>query len=896
MKKFIPSILVILFSFECLALKVSGTVTERSGAPVSGAKVSFVDSKTPSKEYVAYTNSFGQYDINETHPANHLSLYCYPNPFNRQTVISFHLDQKQRIELAVHNIAGQKVRVIFSGELDSGHHQFIWDGLSQRGAPVAAGTYICSLQTGKRRPTSAKMVVQGGENMAFPVWPPPMDPSEEELPSGTPKIYNIFISGNGFETHRVNGIDLTGVTHKDFVIDRKVWTPFSTTGNYLGVYNGVDYTPVFIKGVNIGATVPGSWPGQLAISSEQYARWFRMIADAGFNTLRIYTLHFPRFYDEFARYNRENPDKPLYLLHGAWLNEEYHIPNSEDDLYSLTEIFDLGIQEVIDCLHGNRTIRYNPRHDKTNTAYGQFRTDVSPWVIGYIIGREIHTLEVEYTNFLHAQMTSYAGAHVSIENASPTEVWLTERIDRLIAHETSNYHTTRPVANSNWPTLDPIDHPSEPEGTHEDDVSINLNKLRLINATGGFFVSYHAYPYYPDFINSDIEYQNAYDDEGLNNYVAYLSHLRSHYTNFPLLITEFGVPSSYGNAFTSISGMNHGGMTEEQQGNFNMRMLRNIYGTDCGGGVMFSWMDEWFKATWITHPLTSGRRNLWHNMCSPENNFGLIRFAPNPNYYNDRKSQDIEMAKVSRTDTWHDFATFNLDIALRSRLNTGDTLWIAFDTYKRDVGESTLPNGKRVINNRAEFLLRITPDSANLYVTKAYNLFGLSLRLCEAEAYQTTVTDGAPWRLLQWRSGTQWYYGFPYIQDIGKLAVCKGNATPKTHQAVHIKDDNISIRLPWTLLNFSDPSWYEVIDDNTSQTLCNTRRACGMQFLKSSPTTGVALTLIYNDEIAELATYHWRDWDLNSEDILDPSMYIEVEKDALSIIREGLKNTPFTPR
>ena len=108
-----------------------------------------------------------------------------------------------------------------------------------------------------------------------------------------------------------------------FDVSGTVFVPFSTAGNYLSVFNGTVYTPFFVKGVNLGASVPGSWPGQLAITSEQYARWFRMMTGAGFNTVYIYTLHQPRFYAEFARYNMENPDKPLYLLQGVWLPEEY---------------------------------------------------------------------------------------------------------------------------------------------------------------------------------------------------------------------------------------------------------------------------------------------------------------------------------------------------------------------------------------------------------------------------------------------------------------------------------------------------------------------------------------------------------------------------------------------
>ena len=660
--------------------------------------------------------------------------------------------------------------------------------------------------------------------------------------------------------------------------------PFSTTGNYLGIYNGRDYTPIFIKGINIGAAVPGSWPGQLAISSAQYARWFRMIAHAGFNTVYIYTLHQPRFYKELARYNIENPSKPLYLLQGVWLREEYPSRNTHNDLYALSEVFDSEIQNVIDCVNGNNSIPF-----RFGEGFGEYVTNVSQWVIGYIIGREIRAQEIENTNVRHFHRTTYTGRHLSIEDASPSEVWITERLDRLIAHETSKYRVSRPVASSSWPTLDPLDHPSEPEGSGHDDNSVDMKKLKLVDAPGGFFLAYHVYPYYPNFMNTEVRYQTTRDEDGINNFLVYLQRLKSHYTNFPLLITEFGVSTSLLVASSSISGMNHGGMTEEEQGRYAMRMLKNIYDTNCGGGAMFSWQDEWFKTTWITHPMTSGRRNLWHNICSPENNFGLIRFAPNPNFYSSRQTQRIASGKVSRTEIWHDFATFNIDIGLRSRLGTGDTLWIAIDTYLRDRGESLLPN-KRRINNRAEFLLGITSQSATLYVTEAYDLSGLAIRLNESRAYQTTVSDRAAWRIYRWRYNSR---NSPHTQNIGNLNVWTGALPPKTHHLVHIKDDKISIKLPWTLLHFSDPSDSAVIDDNTSQNLCASQIACGMQYLSSSPTNGIVLTLLINNDLTALSPYSWNSWELNDDEVIDPRMFIEVEKESLRIIREGLRNTSF---
>ena len=80
---------------------------------------------------------------------------------------------------------------------------------------------------------------------------------------------------------------------------------------------------------------------------------------------------------------------------------------------------------------------------------------------------------------------------------------------------------------------------------------------------------------------------------------------------------------------------------------------------------------------------------------------------------------------------------------------------IAFDTYSGSTGESQLPNGKD-LENRSEFLLSIVfgNDTALHYVTEAYDMNGLTPRFNlsdpSVQKYKSTVTDGAPWKLMQW--------------------------------------------------------------------------------------------------------------------------------------------------
>ena len=55
------------------------------------------------------------------------------------------------------------------------------------------------------------------------------------------------------------------------------------------------YEKSFLKGVNIGATKPGYFPGSLAISKEEYLRWFEYVSDMNANTIRVYTTMKPFF-------------------------------------------------------------------------------------------------------------------------------------------------------------------------------------------------------------------------------------------------------------------------------------------------------------------------------------------------------------------------------------------------------------------------------------------------------------------------------------------------------------------------------------------------------------------------------------------------------------------------
>jgi hypothetical protein len=68
-----------------------------------------------------------------------------PNPFKQWTTINYQIPALGMVELAVYNIAGQKVRMLVSGMQPAGSHTVRWDGRDRSGKPVTTGVYVYKL-------------------------------------------------------------------------------------------------------------------------------------------------------------------------------------------------------------------------------------------------------------------------------------------------------------------------------------------------------------------------------------------------------------------------------------------------------------------------------------------------------------------------------------------------------------------------------------------------------------------------------------------------------------------------------------------------------------------------------------------------------------------------------
>jgi hypothetical protein len=861
------STIILLLSFSAInAQNITGRVLTPDGSPVASAKITFTNNIKPSISYQATTNADGEYAISYSDKLKSSLLSKASVDVDKlagQMTFYFTLNQSSQIDIKLYDVSGRQPVTIYSNNCPAGNNSFSWDFTPYRNFVENKIFFISFISSDEIH--TARLLMSDHSRHDF--YTETIDLGDKSPAfNDSENSWTATASFSGYSDHTIRHTVLNGDQVVNFIMNKQTWVPFKCGSTYIGQYNGSNYTPFYIKGINIGAGIPGTSPAEMAPTADQYAKWFKLISEAGFNLIRVYTLHYPRFYQELEKFNKANPDKPLYIMHGAWLDEEYTGFDTNPDLYTstvtynpdvnagsnlvtktITDYFDDRIKEVVDVVHGNTSLP-----ERWGWASGKYTADVSPWLLGYIIGREIYAIEVQKTNQNHPDISTYNGNIFKLDNCSATEAWATARLDSTLTYEQEKYNQQHPISFSSWPTLDPIDHPYETGP--EDLVSVNLDKINETNAPAGYFASYHVYPYFPDFLVCEPEYRKSSDDQGENSYLGYLYDLKSHYPNRPLIISEYGVSSSWGSSRLSKNGMHHGGLTEKQQGDYIIRMMHNIKDADCGGGMLFSWIDEWFKYVWIFGQTTNAaHRNRWHNIYNAEQNYGLITFIPKePDYTSFGYKSQSDVFEHARMAS--DIEGIYINIKLKQTITDKDTLWLALDTYNAGKGESLLPNN-RTVNNRAEFCVEIQKNKATLYVTKAYSMYGIGQAgyPITGQYFRSIPSDKGLWTKVIWRNHRDDSFCGGNIFDASNLKI-RDNNNPIRHDAVIIDNKEITVKLPWGILNFNDPSTLQVahitdysINGNNSE--------------KTESSDGIAITLYKGDSKFTLPRYVWQPWD-----------------------------------
>ncbi|WP_028841490.1 tetratricopeptide repeat protein [Thermodesulfobacterium hveragerdense] len=153
---------------------------------------------------------------------------------------------------------------------------------------------------------------------------------------------------------------------------------FKAEGDYVYIKKQKHWEKFWIKGVNLGLGLPGYFPGEYPIKTKTYLKWFQLIHEVGINTIRVYALQSPGFYQAIYEFNQKEPK--LFLLQGIWYEPER--AEVLDDLEFLNKL-KTHIRDVVDAVHGNASLPERPGFPS-----GKYLWDVSSFLLGYLFGRE----------------------------------------------------------------------------------------------------------------------------------------------------------------------------------------------------------------------------------------------------------------------------------------------------------------------------------------------------------------------------------------------------------------------------------------------------------------------------------------------------------------------------
>ncbi|AZN43290.1 hypothetical protein [Paenibacillus albus] len=611
-------------------------------------------------------------------------------------------------------------------------------------------------------------------------------------------------------------------------------------GDHFQTLKNGKWSDFTIKGVNIGMGKPGAFPGNAAIGRDEYYRWFQQIAAMNANAIRVYTLQPPAFYEALYEFN-QTTDKPLYLFHGAWVLEDALVSSGNAFSDAVMKPFHEEIVDVVDAVHGKASLPKRAGH-----AYGSYTYDVSPYLLGWILGIEWDPHAVADTNKLTAHKQPFDGRYIYTKGASPFENWLAQGMEYMATYEQDHYHMQHALSFTNWPTTDMLKHPLE--SFVEEDMSV-VNPNHIYTKDGfypGSFASYHIYPYYPDFMNN--EYTDYKDKSGMkNNYAGYLHALKAVH-RLPILVAEFGIPSSRGMTHRNVSGKDQGHHSEQEQGQLIAGLYEDMLNEGYMGGMIFSWQDEWFKRTWNTMEYDNAhRRPFWSNVQTNEQYFGLLSFDPGENvvpidvdgdtldwdalhlapiYKAADSTQNLKALYISNDS---EYVYLRLDYRKLSKDDIHTS--IMFDTVPGQ-GNTKLPKGVPLANKVGfDFYIDLASASyAETFVDSYYDTFYYDYanlkKLIPIVAGVSTKNNGMynPIRLVLNKgsrkvlpSGKVLNYPFESYHT-GLLQEGNSNTRAADYNSLADYDVNeqsgvIELRIPWLMLNAKDPSLHEMTGD-----------------------------------------------------------------------------------
>ena len=605
----------------------------------------------------------------------------------------------------------------------------------------------------------------------------------------------------------------------DFRPNAPVHVAYRAEGN--GIYKDDNDTPILLRGVEVNSFVPGQSYWELGAKKKDYLRWFENIHDMGATVIYAANIMHSDFYSALYKFNTTG-NSHLMLIQGVGdtLSNVY-----EKDLSQ-------SMRRVIDIVHGNRMDLLN------QNGMQVYLRDISPWVVGYVVGADWNPDTVAYINNNITMPDSFTGRFFSTtEDANRFEAMIAQVMEDATSYETRRFKTQRPISFIANPLTDFLEYEIIYAAQLRKIVHTNQeNIIPSDDMQAGVFAAYRLFHLTNDFLslitpNQQENLAHLLDDLDMHcNFNGYLD-LLARYHTMPVVTVGFGVSAS--RTPTRIDAPPY---NETQQGQGIAIISAQLESRGWAGNIISTWQDNWERRTWNAAFATDTWRNqYWRNLQSHSQGYGLMSYDPGvqarPVLIDGIANEWSESHLVHEYDGISIYAKHSVEgiyllvrgdgVGPNSRLHLPIKVTPTSGTSKYGHLEFAKPSNFLLdLNGHANTRLMVTMRNNSTFMRfheekTGENPFAFVPSRWESEfvpimiALQNNAILSAAelisreqHRLLSWETGLLTHgVNNPASSNYNSLAdFCFG-------------ENLVEIRLPWMLLNFFDPSQKKVHDD-----------------------------------------------------------------------------------
>ena len=636
------------------------------------------------------------------------------------------------------------------------------------------------------------------------------------------------------------------------------------TGDSIFINKDDDLERLYLQGVNINNVLPGTFHGDIGAKEDDYLRWFDYIYEMNANVLRVQTLMPNKFYKTLDKFNK-NKENPLYIIQGI----EFDVVGLEDGYdiqkVEIEEKLLYDMKNTVNAVHGN------PFENMPEDIGAIYNTDISEYLLAYTLGVEFESHDIIYSHIMNDDK-SYIGKYIKTEaDASSLESFLARMGDILVSYEINEYRKQTPITYiaTAYNMINTISSNSDNSLDNFTDSQRIKNYIDIENIKAmpeykaGIFASYNIYPS----VGTLKEYTND---------IGYILRKLTKYHSVPVLISEYGVPSSRLVAdFDTIH--SKGGISETEQGEMLADISSSIYSSNCAGGLIYNFQDDWNISSWNTKDkIILDRNPYWRNVQTYGQSYGVLSFDPlidDKVYYPDNNIKEWADTDLFSGNNNADLYVKASEEYIHFYIDLKDKLVSDYKNFYIDL-DIIAKSGSVIsrahdleFDNSVDFIIDIN-DKKNskmlvheYYSTNKFELLKEEIRTRPDIMYSAKYRDNfIP--ITEYTSPKVYVketnsYIEERVYETGKLI--HGNANPSSNNFNSLSDfyigsNYIEVRIPYGILNFMDPSKGYIQDDffDTFQ----------IKPLKIND-IGIGLTLVDNNNIKsriKSSKYKLKEW------------------------------------